>query len=69
MTRIDQVLIRTPRTPWRIRLVGVLIALAISAVIVQVVMVFAWYASGLATEKAEQQAREKAPIPVDFAAP
>lgn len=66
---MDPLIPKEPRTPLAIRLLGILIALAICAVVIQVVFTFAWYASGLAADREEARRRREAPIPVGFADP
>lgn len=59
-------LIRTPRTPVVVRILSLIAALVIAAVIVRLVFAFGWYASGLAAYKDEERRRREGPISVVF---
>lgn len=67
--RPERISLPRPRTPLAVRVVGLLLAVAVAAGIIKLVFTFAWYASGLAADKAEERARREAPIPVDFSKP
>jgi hypothetical protein len=62
-------LVQYPRTPWWIRIVSLVGALTVAAMIVYLVFTFGWYASGLAALKEERTQREKTPIRLDFKDP
>ncbi len=62
-------LIRLPRTPPIVRIVSLLAALILAALIVRLVFAFGWYASGLAAYKEQERRRSAAPIPVLFEDP
>lgn len=62
-------LIQTPRTPWWIRIVSILGALVLAALLAHLVLTFGWYASGLAIQKEEERRQRKAPIPLNFSEP
>jgi len=59
-------LVQTPRTSWGIRILSLLAALVVAALLLHLVLNFGWYASGLAFEKEEERRRREAPIPLNF---
>ena len=62
-------LVQNPRTSWGIRILSLLAALAVAALLLHLVLNFGWYASGLAFEKEEERRRKEAPIRLDFSDP
>ncbi len=62
-------LLEDPKTPLLVRVVSLLVALAVGAIIVHLVFTFGYYASGLAALDAEEKRRREAPIPMEFTDP
>jgi hypothetical protein len=62
-------LIQYPRTSWTIRILSLLAALLVGALIAHLVLTFGWYASGLAYQKEEDKRRQEAPIRLNFGEP
>ncbi len=62
-------LVQTPRTSWGIRIISLLAALAVAALLLHMVLNFGWYASGLAALKEDEKRRRDAPIRLDFKDP
>ena len=60
---------RPPSTSWPVRIMGIVVALIIGAFILKLVFTFAYYASGMAVNEADERLRREAPIPVSFGDP
>jgi len=59
-------LLKAPKSsPWLIGF-AILAGLAVAAFLLNMVFTFAWYASGLAAEKREEELRQTSPIDVQF---
>lgn len=62
-------LLQTPRTSWGIRIISLLAALAVGALLLHLVLNFGWYASGLAALKEDEKRRRETSIRLDFRDP
>lgn len=62
-------LVKYPKSSPLLMGAAILVGLAVAAFIVHMVFTFAWFASGLAGDKADAQQRREQPIDVEFQAP
>ena len=62
-------LVKPPPTSWGIRIISILGALIVAALLLRLVLTFGWYASGLAALKEDERRRRETPIRLDFKDP